>query len=129
MQTLTYGRLKPENQDKGGVFWDALALNIVKDDAHTHDGVTSAPVQSYNLARGTVSVPATTGWVAMADGRWKYTVTMPAGYTWGACNPRTFISGGTYDQHQVFASLVPVTTTTFEVHMLTNDTALSIIFT
>lgn len=128
MLTLTYGRKKPQNQDKGSVFWDALADNVVLDDAHDHDGSDSPKIQSYNLTRGSVSVLGT-GWTGNSDGTYKKSVTMPGSHTWGNCKISVFLSGGADDGFEIYPTLVTTSSTTFEIWLLTDTQALTVLFT
>lgn len=128
MDTLTYGRKRPANGDKGAPVFTALADNITLDDAHDHDGVDSQKINTSNLTRGSVSV-TDSGWVAVGDGTFKKTVTMPGAHTWGACVISVFCSGGTDADLPVYPKMVKLTATTFELHSLVNNQAFTVLVT
>lgn len=79
MQTLTYGHKKPEDGDIG--FWDELAANIVIDDAHTHDGVTSAPLIPTSVGVVTQAI-SNAGWGSVSAGIYSQLVTMTSPNTY-----------------------------------------------
>ena len=96
MKTLKYGRKLPETGNKGAVVFDALTNNINIDDAHEHNGINSEKVKSFNLTRGTRSIPAAS-FTLDPDSKWYYAnVEMPAGYSLDTCTPSFFIVGGDY---------------------------------
>ena len=128
MQTLTYGRKRPANGDSGSTVFDALADNITLDDAHDHDGTDSQRITSSNLTRATISVTGT-GWSAEAHGTYSKTVTLTGAYTWGACSIQVFCSGGDDDGVQIHPKMVKLTSTTFDVYLLVDDQALSVVVT
>jgi hypothetical protein len=79
MQTLTpYNLDKPEDGDRGSVFWDALAEAIQRLHDHAHDGDDSAPVSSANLTATTQDI---TSWTEVSTDMWRATVTLPTGIT------------------------------------------------
>ena len=126
MQTLTYGRKRPQDLDPGSVFWDALADNVTIDDAHDHDGIDSARILTSNLTRGSVAVPAS-GWSAQqADGSYRYTVTMPGAHTWGSCKVQVFYNGGSNDGAPLNATLVKISSTTFYLYAWTSNQAFTV---
>lgn len=126
METLSYGRKRPQDLDPGSDFWDALRDNITLDDSHDHDGTDSARILSSNLTRGSVSVPSS-GWsVQQADGSYRYTVTMPGAHTWGACKVQVFYNGGTDDGKLLNATLVKITSTTFYLYAWTSNQAFTV---
>jgi len=82
MQTLTYGRKKPDTGDPGSTFFPALEDNIDLNDAHSHDGVDSVKLTSYNITAGTITGISGADWVAQGGGRYRATVNLPAGFNW-----------------------------------------------
>lgn len=127
MDTLAYGRKRPQDNDKGSQFWDALRDNITRDDAHTHDDVDSPAFPRSNLTIGTTAVTGT-GWTLNADGTYKKTVSCPGGFTYANSAIRVFASGGAEDGQEIFAKTVFLTASTFEVHLLVGDQALTVNF-
>lgn len=123
MLTLTYTRQKPENGDKGSIFWDALADNIVLDDAHTHDGVTSATIAAKNVTRGSVAVTGA-GWAASGT-RYRKTVTVPTGYSL-ATNQPMFLLNASGDRF--YPHYEKITNTSFYLYMPVDNLAVDVIF-
>ena len=83
MLTLTYGFKKPQDGDKGTIFFDALEDNITRVDGHTHNGTDSSllPTASFNNTTQTISSGS---WSAVSGkaGLYKQVVTMPTGLTY-----------------------------------------------
>lgn len=127
METLTYGQKRPENLDRGSVFFDALRDNITLQDAHTHNGTNSPQIPVDSFAKLTVAVP-NIGWTAVGDGFFKRTVTMPGSFVWGGTHIRATGSGGTYADRPIEAKFVKLTPTTFEVHLMVSNQALTLVF-
>jgi hypothetical protein len=74
--TLTYGRKKPQNADKGTIFFPALEDNIDLDDAHSHNGTNSTLLTaSASQAVSQTILPA--NWVAQGGGTFRQLITMP----------------------------------------------------
>ena len=96
MLTLTYQRKKPQDGDDSAAWMEALADNIVLNDAHTHDGVDS-PTLSAGAVNKEVESITVGDWTGTA-GSYSLAspITVPAAYqsasTWSAqlCVP-TFI--------------------------------------
>jgi hypothetical protein len=125
--TLTYTRKKPVDGDRGSVFWDILADNIVLDDAHTHDGITSPAVPSLNITKGSSTV-TNSGWTAEDD--WYYkTITMPGTYTLGNCQISFFLNGGTLTGNEFFPKYVRVTNNSFKLYLPVDNQAVDILYT
>ncbi len=123
--TLTYGRKRPDDLDKGSYFFDALRDNITTDDAHDHDGANSASLSSYNMATGSVAV-TNSGWSASGV-IYRKSVTLAAGYTWGNCNIRFFINGGTNDEEEFFPKTEYINATSFYLYMPMNNQAVTVL--
>lgn len=81
MITLTYGRKKPQNADKGTVFFPALEDNIVLDDAHNHNGTNSSKLTAASSIAVTQSILAA-AWVSLGGGSYRQLVTMPGTITY-----------------------------------------------
>jgi len=128
VQTLTYGRKRPDNLDRGSVFFDALRDNVTKDDAHTHNGVDSPSLVVDKLAKFVVAVPST-GWTLDTDGTYYQTVTMAGSFVWGLVVIQAFGSGGTLALQPIAAKYVKDTATTFRVYLLVNNQGLNLLFT
>lgn len=78
MLTLSYGFKKPQDGDKGSIFWDALADDIQQLNDHTHNGVDSALLSSSAMTGLTQSVLAA-GWVHQGGGTYRQLVNTPGG--------------------------------------------------
>jgi len=85
MITLTYGQQQPENGDKGNSFFPALAANIVRIDAHNHNGADSAILTNSSIANTTQAILAGV-WAAVAGkaGLYSQLVTLPGALTLAA---------------------------------------------
>lgn len=123
METLTYGRKKPEDGDKGSQFWDALADNVTLDDGHDHDGSDSAQISSKNLTRGSVAVTSS-GW--SADGtRFRKTVTVPSGWSLATSAPIFLLNSS---GNRIYPHYEKITTTSFYLYMPVDNLAVDCIF-
>lgn len=78
MITLTYGRKKPQDGDRGAAWFPALDDNIVLDDAHTHNGVDSAFLPSSSFAKFSSTIVAAQ-WSSDGGGNYSKLVTVPSG--------------------------------------------------
>ncbi len=83
MITLTYGFKKPQDGDKGSIFFDALEDNITRLDAHTHNGTDSSLLPTTSFNNTTQSITSGS-WAAVSGkaGLYKQVVTMPTGITY-----------------------------------------------
>jgi hypothetical protein len=120
MLTLTYGRKRPDNGDKGAIWFPALYYNITRDDAHDHDGVDSASLSSANLARSQQTLLAA-NWVAQGNGLHKQTVTVPSGYSFDTAQMRFTIASGTESGAITHPTAKRLTAATYDV--FTNDSS------
>lgn len=127
MQTLSYGYLRPDNLDRGSVFFDALRGNITLTNNHTHNGVNSSFIPVDSFAKLTVNL-TDTGWTAVGDGTHKKTVTMAGSFTWTLPNITVYGVGGTYNNQIFYPKMLRVTDTTFDIFMLLNNQALKLVF-
>lgn len=75
MITTTYGYKKPVANDKGPTIFPAMEFNIDRLDQHDHDGVNSKPLSASAIAVTTQNILAA-GWVLVANGIYKQTVTL-----------------------------------------------------
>ncbi len=111
MHTTTYGYKRPDNNDTGDIFWDALVFNINQLNSHNHDGVTSAPLalQSGSVASGS--------WVAapIGGGVYRQAITLPAGLAYDTCQIWFKLSTGDH----VYPSVEKISSSQFYVY--TND--------
>jgi hypothetical protein len=78
MQTLSNGIKKPEDGDRGSVFWDAMADNFQIQNDHTHDGNDSEPLPSTSITATSQNIDT---WTEVSTDMWRATVTLPTGIT------------------------------------------------
>lgn len=123
MVILSYGFKNPENGDKGSIWFPALNFNIVQLNGHTHDGVTSALINSAALVGGSVSIPSGS-WTLDVTGRYKQDVTVPAGFTMDAFNILVRLSTGDL----IYPSIEKLTSTTFRIYTLDNTLTYTAVF-
>lgn len=124
METLSKGIKKPGSGDRGSTFWTALESNAQQQNDHTHDGNDGFQVSSKTLTRGTQAVSGS-GW-SSSDGAYRKTITMPSGYTWGAC---IITAHRNSDGKQIFPDMVKIDATSFYLYMPFNDVAVDLLFT
>jgi len=114
METLNYGYKKPENNDLGAAFWNALSSNIERLANHSHDGVNSATIDISET--GVVEELDNTDWTV--DGNWKWKlVTFPSGYTYGVADVKFFLGSGTYNGERFFPKVAKMSSTSMKVYM------------
>jgi len=80
--TLTYTRVKPADGDDSANWFDAIESNIEIDDAHNHDGVTSAKLSGISVEKEDAIVKGTGAWTGSA-GAYSLTIQndeIPAGF-------------------------------------------------
>src|SRR3954464_10532484 len=119
MLTLTYGRQQPQNNDPSSTWFAALAANVAKDDAHTHNGGDSPrlPVNS-----GTPSTQAilAASWSALGNGLYKQTISLPtvagAQLTYDAISIEMRLSTGAV----VYPTINKISSTTYDVYTTDN---------
>ena len=127
MEVLSYGFKRPNNLDRGSIFFDALRDNITLMNNHTHNGLNSAAIPVDSFAKFTASV-TNSGWTANGDGTFKKTVTMPGSFVWTGTHTQTYGVAGTYADQIIYPKMVKLTPTTFEVHLFVNNQALLLVF-
>ena len=124
MQTLTYGLKLPENGDKGSIWFPALEDNITQLDAHSHNGVNSAKLNSTALNKTTQSISAA-NWVAVGDGTGRYSqdVVLPGGITYD--NIVISFKIDSVSKANIFLDMEKVTGSTYKVYI--NDNTLDLV--
>ncbi len=75
MITLTYGYLKPEDGDIGDEIFDAFENNIDLVNAHDHDGINGAKINSSNISKLQQNI-ISAGWVSQGNGVYRQLVTI-----------------------------------------------------
>lgn len=123
MIVLTYGFQQPQNGDPGSVWFPALNVDIQKLNDHDHDGINSAPINATSISAGTVSILAA-NWVLDIAGRYKQTVSTPAGYNIDSFNPLFRITGGDI----IYPSVHRLNATSFVVYTLDNTLSYTAVF-
>ena len=132
MQLLTKGYYLPEATDPSegavGTGWfNSLAANMTRLNAHNHDGVNSQPISTSSLSRYTSTIlPA--NWVADGGGNVHVDIVVPIGIS-GATAPLndinsyslTFITSG---GERINPTVTRLTSTSFRVEQ--NDPTLTV---
>lgn len=121
---LSYGFIQPANGDRGSTWFPALNTNITKMNDHTHDGSNSAQLNAGSIVGGSVSILAA-AWTADGTGRYKQTVTCPAGFTIDSYAVKFSI---TSTGHIIYPSVEKVSSTTFIVYTLDNTLGYTAVF-
>lgn len=121
--TLSYGRVRPSNGDNGSTFWDQLANNITLDDGHTHNGSNSSLLASTSITPTSATI-SSAGWAATSGGRYRQSVTTPAGITFGSYGIELRDSSGV----KVNLGIEKITNTTYYVYSIDNTLTLTAIY-
>jgi hypothetical protein len=112
---------KPQNPDKGAIFYTALASNAQLSNDHVHDGVKANfnPVTTQSIASGS--------WVAapIGGGVYSQVVTMPAGMTCAAFNISFLLATGA----PIFLTFVPASSNTYTVYINDNTQTITAVYT
>lgn len=125
MQTLSNGYQKPENGDKGSVFFPALASNIQKLNDHNHNGTNSELLTSASSAAVTQSLLAAS-WSLQGDGMYRITVTMPSDIGYDTHNIQFRLTAGGAIVH---LSTEKVSATSFYVYSNDNSIDVTVFYT
>lgn len=126
MTTLTYTRLQPESSDQseGTNGWMvALAANAALDDAHSHDGTTSARLTSASIDAATTTTG--TGWGSPdANGTYSMNINMPTGRDFNVYD----IAFKTAAGQKVYLDYVKVSASVFTVSTNDNTANYTVLF-
>jgi len=80
MITLTFGILKPQNGDKGSVFFPALEDNLQQLNDHNHDGFNSSKISSLGVLPTNAFVDLLAGdFTVLGNDVFEIEITAPAG--------------------------------------------------
>jgi len=122
--TLTYGSQLPATGDKGTVFFPALEANIIKDDAHNHEGTNSPSLNPEAITARTATI-SSGDWNVESNGLYKDTITVPTGISEIDNHIILFkIASGTDDGCFVCLRYERLTATTFDVFI--NDSSVDV---
>jgi hypothetical protein len=124
MQTLTYGRKKPDTGDIGDEVFDALENNMDLDDAHTHDGVTSPLVPSNNINKIKQNILAA-NWSLVGNGIYKQNVTIVGSKLFDNLH---FVFRDTSNGSQYFLKFEKTSPTQFDVFINDNSKDITIYY-
>ena len=116
MQTLTYGRKRPDDGDKGTLFFQALEDNIDLDDAHSHNGTDSPKLTAQSITAVTQTILAA-AWSSSGSG-YRQLVTMPGTLTW---DTHIVEFRDDSDDSKVFLDVTKVSANTYYVYI--NDSS------
>jgi hypothetical protein len=133
MLTLSYGFKKPQNPDRGAVWFPALEQNIQQLNDHTHNGTNSAKLSPTAISKLTQNVTAAS-WAAVSGkaGLYSQVVTLPAAIT-------GLTTDNTIDDYQIlikdgssgdllYLTINKTTTTTFTVYANDNTLTLKVYY-
>lgn len=125
MQTLFYGYKKPEDGDRGSVFWDALSENVQKTNDHTHNGSNSAKIAAYNTERTQVTV-STGSFSVQGDGWYRSLVTI-TNWVYHTAGIKFLMSGGDFANQQFFPKYERVSASSFYLYMPINTQEVTVV--
>jgi hypothetical protein len=128
METLTYGRKKPEAGDKGSTFFAALEDNIDRDDAHNHDGTNSPKIPSTSVEATSATILAAS-WVDLGSSTYRQLVSVPSGMDFDKCEISFRITNGSDAGARIYPSVVKVSSTTYYVYVNDNTLELKAVYT
>lgn len=123
MIVLSYGFKLPESGDRGSIWFPALEDDIQQLNDHTHDGSNSAALAATAIQSGTVSVPSGS-WASDGTGRYKQTVTCPAGFTMDYHIQIVIASSG----NLIHPTIEKLSGTTFRIYTLDNTLTYTAVF-
>ena len=123
MLTLSYGFKKPETNDRGPVVFPALEANWQQVNDHTHDGVNSAKVPASSVTGTTASI-LSANWNALGGGRYKQTITLPAGYSFDTTGITMTLTTG----ERVYPGITKVSSTQYDVFFTDNTKSLTVLY-
>lgn len=122
--TLSYGYIQPANGDKGSVWFPALNTNIQKLNDHTHNGSDAAQINAGVIVSGTVSILAA-GWTLVEAGKYKQTVTVPAGFTTTGYSITVRLAS---TNTVIYPTIDYVSGTTFDIYTCDNTLSYTAVF-
>jgi len=116
MQTLTYGFFKPQNGDKGSVFWSALEANFQQLNDHTHNGTDSPQLAAASFGSTVQLLPAS-GWTTIdaATSVYRQLVTLPGALQFDDVHILFFINSGGDSGYQFYPTLQKVSSSTYYI--------------
>lgn len=123
MLTLTYGFKKPEDGDKGVIFWDVLADDIQQLNDHTHNGVNSSKLASSSVESVTQAV-SSASWVSAGGGTYYQNVTMPAGMEYDDHGIQVRLTAGDI----IYPTITKIGTSVFRVYINDNTQDLLVVY-
>jgi hypothetical protein len=121
--TLSYGYKRPQSGDRGALWFPAMEANIERLNDHDHDGVDSSLLSAGVIVKGSVTVAAAS-WTLLSTGKYKQTVTCPAGFNMTDHIPSVRLATG----HIIHPTIEKVSNTTFDIYTLDNSLTLTVIF-
>lgn len=125
MLTLSFGYKKPQSGDKGSVWFPAMEANMQQLNDHNHNGANSAQLTAASVTAVSQAILAA-AWVAQGGGTYKQTVTMTPGLTYDNYQPNMRL---TSTKELVYAKVVRVSATTYDVYVNDNTLNLTAVYT
>ena len=129
MLTQTYLRQAPETGDSDGAVYSALVANIILDDAHSHDGVDSAKLNSSSVVLSDDSkvLILAADWGGIVDGLYSKQISAPAGMTFDQASIEvrtyTLVTGETGSV--IYPSITRISESVCEIFV--NDNTLNLV--
>lgn len=122
MLTLTYGLKQMEDNDPSEDWFVAIDDNFIQLDAHDHDGINSAPLNSVVAVALTTQAVLAAAWGAtIGNGRYRQLVTLPTVTGIQIQYDKINIAFRlTSTMEQVYASIEKVSATTYYVYTVDN---------
>lgn len=126
---LTYGHVRPDDNDTGATFWDQLRNNITQDDAHNHNGINSAILSSIaiNPVSDTTSIVAA-NWIATSGGTYRMIVTTPPSISFDSYGMQFTITNGTDIGTRIYPTITKISNTTYYIYSNDNTINISVLY-
>ena len=124
--TLSYGYKLPDGGDRGSSWFLDLESNITRVNGHTHDGINSPPLPASSITKGTSSI-VNGSWSLVADGTYKQSITLPAGFTVDTAIMKFQVDSGGEDGDDFYPTIVKTGVNTYDIYI--NDNSIDVLAT
>lgn len=126
--TLSKGYKNPDTGDRGTSWFADLNFNIVRVNAHSHDGSDSEFILAKNITKASATISSASWGADLGGSSYKQTITLPNGYTFDNTLMKFFLSGGTDDGHIIYPTIVKISSTTFDVYINDNSQTVKVLY-